>query len=186
MTKVKEDPLERKEMVLVLYLMGNVPEMISERLALPVKNVRSDLRSMGILALEDNKKAEKQIMAEVRQETELIKHELWEMYLNSKNTEEKLKIATQLKELISVKADTIKKTEVRYLPNYSNNEKIPRQEKGNNFAWKNIASEPAVKETPGERVEIIDLPSGNSCARFIERPMLTKKVYCLEEFPTKS
>jgi hypothetical protein len=186
----KEDPLERKESVVALYLMGNVPEKISEKLALPVKNVRKDLRSMGIKVIEDHSKTEEQIITEVRQEIELAKQELWNMYVSSRNTEEKLKIIAELRELISKKTDTVRKTSVSYVPHYSNGEKSLWEDvKENFFAQKKAVTEPAKieiikeakKEAPASKIEIIELPRAASCISVVER----KRTSNGEEVPTK-
>jgi len=200
----KEDPLERKESVVALYLMGNVPEKISEKLAMPVKNIRKDLRSMGIKVIEDHSKTEEQIIIEARQEIELAKQELWNMYVNTKDTDEKLMIIAELRELISKKIDTVRKTSISYVPHYSNGEKSLWEDvKENFFAQKKAVAEPAkteavkapvnieiVKElpkavnTPAGKIEVIELPKETSCVVVSQKAPVSKKPNS-EELPTK-
>jgi hypothetical protein len=202
----KEDPLERKESVVALYLMGNTPERISEKLAMPAKNVRKDLRSMGIKVIEDNSKTEEQIIIEVRQEIELAKQELWNMYVRTKNTNEKLNIIAHLCELISKKTDTVRKTSVNYVPRYSNSDKSLWEDvKENFFTQKKAFAESvkaetvkvpmkleSVKELPravnlsAAKIEIIDLPKQTSCIKFAEPKRLPEREKPSgEEVPTK-
>ncbi|MBN2094846.1 MAG: hypothetical protein JW727_02260 [Candidatus Aenigmarchaeota archaeon] len=160
----KEDALERKRSVVALYLMGNVPEKISEKLALPAKNVRKDLRSMGIAALEENLKSEAQVVREVRQEAELMKQELWNMYVNSKNNEEKLKILSEIRQTLGIKSETAGQI-VKPAP-------VVRPQVSEKSLWKDIKEnffengsngkpkemEKKEAEKPQEIVEIIEVP----------------------------
>jgi hypothetical protein len=107
MVNNKEDLAERKKGVLALYLMGNSPEKISNKLAAPVKTIRRDLRAMGIRATEDTKKDEEQIVQEVMQEFEILKQECWGLYTGTKSLEEKLNIISEIREIATRKAELV-------------------------------------------------------------------------------
>lgn len=189
----KEDVLERKRSVMALYLTGNAPEKISEKLAMPVAQVRKDLRSMGIRFLEDPLKPDEQITDEIRQEIELLKQELWSMYMASKNTEEKLKIVAEIRGLLVEKAKTMNgKAYIKPTHNNTVNEKsLWAEVKENFFVPNGAAKSPVQKETPkilpNPEIEVIDIVAQNSCARpkGIKEILETMAKTNGEENPTK-
>lgn len=107
MVNTKEEVAERKKSVLALYFMGNAPEKIAEKLAIPAKTVKRDLKVQGIRVLEDAKKDEEQILEEVHQELELIKQECWSMYTGTKNLDEKLRLISEIREILTRKAELV-------------------------------------------------------------------------------
>jgi hypothetical protein len=190
MTNIKEDALERRESVVVLYLTGNIPETISEKLAMPVKTVRSDLKHMGIENLEDNLKSERQVKTEARQEIELSKQELWSMYMDSGKTEEKLKIISEIRELISKKIETLERVDFarpQQGPLLTNNNRVIFKENPEKFFRNLEATQPAMQEefsdeNPPQEFEVVEILPECSYA-----PSAEKKcgLNC-EELPTKS
>lgn len=192
MAETKEVPLERKEEVVALYLMGNIPEKISERLSLPIKNVRKDLRNMGIKVIEDDRKTREQILLEARQEIELIKQELWNMYVGSRSNEEKIKIASELRQLIAEKADCVQKMEAAPLKiQEKNKENLWKEVKENFFGQDQIFNAPARKgispvnqeqKIPEQNAEVMDISTISPCSNAAERLRLLRG----EEVPTKN
>jgi len=161
---------------------------------MPVQHVRKDLRNMGIKSIEDHSKTEEQIITEARQEIELMKQELWNMYVNSKNIEEKVKIIQALTDLVSKKTETIGKSEPYGQTTFvgTNGKSLWKEVKDNFFMAKQEPSVPAEKKNfvivaPKKEtvrgLEIVEIPATNSCARPREIPKL--KRFDGEEMPTR-
>jgi hypothetical protein len=190
MANIKEDALERRESVIVLYLTGNVPEKISEKLAMPAKTVKSDLKHMGIEYLEDSLKSEKQVKIEARQEIELAKQELWSMYMDSGKTEEKIKIISEIRELISKKIETLERADFsRSIPTAApvtgdrllwkdlKDKVFGNMESGNSTVQKKVS-----REIPRPEFEVIDILPESSCIP----PNEKNEDFFSEELPTKT